>query len=425
MSQRHFLFLQGNATPFYRRLGECLAAKGCGVSRINPSGGDFLFWGKWNAIQWRRSISELADDIPRIMQQHSVSDLILFGDCRPLHRAAIAAAQEAGIRVNVFEEGYLRPHWITLELGGVNGFSALPDDPEWYKWMASTGPEPGELREVGGGLRNRILYDFIWQIGNYVLFPWFPQFKTHRPYPIWQEYAGWAGRLTKLMERKRASHDLIMNLIAGHRDYMVFLLQLDTDSQIRVHSPWGGMVPALEAVINSFCRHAPGHLSLIIKNHPLDNGMIDYAKFVRMVADRHGCKDRVHFIDGGDLVALASHASGIVTINSTAAMVGLGAGVPVIALGTSIFDMPGLTFQGSLDAFWQVNRHDAAPSPELLAAYTKVLRQTVLVNGNFYTDDGIAVALENSLTRLLSTSSPFEGAPPPRRHLKYQGCTRA
>ena len=41
--------------------------------------------------------------------------------------AARAAAAERGLVLHVFEEGYLRPFWITYERGGSNGFSALMD----------------------------------------------------------------------------------------------------------------------------------------------------------------------------------------------------------------------------------------------------------------------------------------------------------
>ena len=57
-------------------------------------------------------------------------DLVfLFGDCRPIHRAAHDVATAMGIDVGVFEEGYLRPDFITLERHGVNGNSLRRYDP--------------------------------------------------------------------------------------------------------------------------------------------------------------------------------------------------------------------------------------------------------------------------------------------------------
>ena len=50
---------------------------------------------------------------------------MLYGDTRPVHAAAVMAARARGLCVHVFEEGYLRPWWVTYERGGTNGHSRL------------------------------------------------------------------------------------------------------------------------------------------------------------------------------------------------------------------------------------------------------------------------------------------------------------
>lgn len=57
--------------------------------------------------------------------------IVLFGQTRSHHMAAIALAEPLGIPVVVLEEGYVRPGFITMELGGVNGFSTTLRDFEW------------------------------------------------------------------------------------------------------------------------------------------------------------------------------------------------------------------------------------------------------------------------------------------------------
>jgi capsular polysaccharide export protein len=42
-----------------------------------------------------------------------------------LHAKAVKQAKSAGLRVHVFEEGYLRPYWVTYESDGSNGHSQL------------------------------------------------------------------------------------------------------------------------------------------------------------------------------------------------------------------------------------------------------------------------------------------------------------
>ena len=59
--------------------------------------------------------------------------ILCFGDCRPLHKEAKRWAKSKGIRFLAFEEGYLRPQFITVEEDGVNAYSSLPRDPDFYR----------------------------------------------------------------------------------------------------------------------------------------------------------------------------------------------------------------------------------------------------------------------------------------------------
>ena len=107
------------------RMGRALEARGHRVRRINFSSGDWLFW-RLPSDNYRGRFDKWGAYVADYVRTHGVTDIVLFGDCRPYHVAATAAAQPFGVRFHVFEEGYLRPNWITCELGGVNGNSALP-----------------------------------------------------------------------------------------------------------------------------------------------------------------------------------------------------------------------------------------------------------------------------------------------------------
>ena len=130
---RRILFLQGLASAFFRRLGAALTARGHHVTRVNFNGGDKLFWRLPGAIDFRGTLAEWPAALGELLEQRRITDIVLFGDCRPLHRVAIKLAAHRGIPVHVFEEGYLRPSWITHELGGVNAYSSLPRDADWYR----------------------------------------------------------------------------------------------------------------------------------------------------------------------------------------------------------------------------------------------------------------------------------------------------
>ena len=108
-----FLFLQGIASPFFADLGQALLKRGHRVRRINFSSGDWLFW-RLGSDNYRGPRDGWDAYIAGYIVEHGVTDIVLFGDCRPYHVAAREAASPLGVRIHVFEEGYLR-----AELGHV------------------------------------------------------------------------------------------------------------------------------------------------------------------------------------------------------------------------------------------------------------------------------------------------------------------
>jgi capsular polysaccharide export protein len=87
----------------------------------------------------------------------------------------------------------------------------------------------------------------------------------------------------------------------------------------------------------------------------------------------------------------------MVTVNSTSATFALAAGVPVIALGRSVYDLPGLTHQGTLGAFW---RDPSPPDAALFEAFRRVVAHACLIAGDFFTREGVARAVAGAVPRI-------------------------
>jgi capsular polysaccharide export protein len=66
-------------------------------------------------------------------------------------------------------------------------------------------------------------------------------------------------------------------------------------------------------------------------------------------------------------------------------------------LGQAIYNLPGLSFQGGLDAFWTVG---APPDPDLLRAFLALLCGAFMVRGAFHQDSGLAAAVAGAVARL-------------------------
>jgi capsular polysaccharide export protein len=157
------------------------------------------------------------------------------------------------------------------------------------------------------------------------------------------------------------------------------------------------MQSAAAYVIESFARCAPQDAHLLIKAHPFDTSFIDWPRFIGRRAEVLGIAGRVHFIDGGQLDALAADTAGMVCVNSTSATLALAAGRPVCTLGEAIYNVPGLTFEGHLDDFWT---RPVPPEPGLYGAFRRVLVDRCLVRGGIASETAVQTLIKSMLERL-------------------------
>lgn len=401
---RHFLFLQGLASPFLSCLAADLRERGDEISRINFCPGDELHWRCGSSISFRGRRSQFGEFFVSLLREKQPTDLILFGDSRPLHRLAIKDAQAEGLRVHVFEEGYLRPDWVTLERGGVNGSSPLPKDPDWYVEAKAHLDAQKKPESVPTPLWLRAAQDMSFHLANMAAPLTYRHYRTHRPRPPALEYAGWAWRFARFPTRASSEQRLLETLLQGDHPTFFLPLQLTGDSQLVRYSPFGSVGEVMEKVIRSFARNAPRKAKLLIKNHPLDTGFDRHEKTANVLSRKFGVEKRVHFLESGHLPDLLKRVQGTVVVNSTVGLVALSYGCPVKALGEAIYRMPGLTHIGALDEFWT---NHSSPDMSLVHAFREVVKATTQVNGNFFTRQGIRLAVGNCAP-MLRAESPLQ-----------------
>lgn len=402
---RSFLFLQGPATPFFARLGDRLRAEGHAVHRIHFCAGDVVYGGLRSAIHFRGPIEHLSDFLDETYRRFGITDQVLFGDRRPIHRPAVDHGQACGVRTHVFEEGYFRPYWITLEREGVNGHSLLPRDPDWFRETGARLGDPPVPVEFASPFWVRAVHDVAYHVAGLANPHLFPRYRTHAGVTAPVEYAGYLRRFARLRlirvrERRRAQE-----IAAAGIPYYVLPLQLNSDAQIRDHSRFEHMGEVIGYVLESFARHAPRGARIVIKNHPLDPGLMNYGRIIRACEQRFDLAGRVEYLEEGDLVMLVRHARGVVTVNSTVGIAALEQGTPTLTLSDPIYNLPGLTFQGSLDAFW---REGTPPDRDFFSCFRRCVMHATQVNGGFYCATGIALAVENSARVLAAEPSPLE-----------------
>lgn len=410
VSKPVFLLLQGVCSPFFRRLALALEQQGVTVFKVNFNAGDRLFWAGKPALNFCGELTELPQWLAAIYQQYGVTDQILFGDQRPVHRIARTAGQAAAVTSHVYEEGYFRPHWVTLERGGVNADSSLPVQPDWYLATAAKLPAAPAVCTFQSHFALRAFYDVVYHLAGAWNWLLHPHYRTHAPMNAAKEYLGYLRRLPLQSWHQRRDQETLQQLGNSGRRYYFLPLQLSSDAQIREHSGFADVPQVIRAVVASFASHAPADSQLLLKNHPLDVGWSNYPALLRELAKQYQLGDRLIYTETGDLDLILRHCVGTVTVNSTVGALSLAAAKPTIALGKAIYAVPGLTFGGALDQFWQQSIHpeSSGPDAELWQSFQRTVLQLTQINGGFYSEQGIRLAVAHSLPLLLSQHSALE-----------------
>lgn len=367
---RRVLLLQGPRSPFFMRLADALEARGAEVRRVLFCPGDALYWRGRTAHRFRGRIDGWGAAAERLIREEGVTDVVGLGDGRRLHADAFMAARRAGARVHVVEQGFLRPGFLTVEPDALGGWR--PTVPE----LASA-PEPGAAPRWRSAFAAFAAMDAGYDLANLVLGPLtYPRYRTHAPHGPLKEWAGWAGKLARWPARRRARAAALREIASATGPLFLFALQLEADFMIRRKGPPDGLRGALRRVMASFAAQAPEEARLIVKPHPLDPQLAPWARLVR----EGPAAKRTIWLDGGELEALQPRLAGMLTVNSTAGLSALRAGLPVLALGEAVYDRPGLTHQGGLDAFW---RRPEAPDPGATRAFVGAMQAAIQVQGGF------------------------------------------
>lgn len=420
-ADRCFLFLQGPHGPFFNRLGKMLRTTGAQVWRVGFNAGDRAFWAdKSSYISFEEPQENWPDRFAAIVAEKGVTDIVLYGDTRFIHAKAVKHAKAAGLTVHVFEEGYLRPYWVTYERGGSNGHSRLMDMSvdDMRKVLAGTELTSPEAPAHWGDMRQHVFYGALYHW--FVMFrnSAYRHFKPHRDLGVVAEFRLYLRRLLMMPAhwvRRRVATKRIMR---GGHPYHLALLQLEHDSSFQAHSPFASMGEFLELVIAGFAKDAPTHHHLVFKAHPLENGRIALRRLVLQLAENHGVAGRVHYVPGGKLAQLLDHARSAVTVNSTAALQVLRRGIPLKVFGVAVFDKPELVSTLPLDEFFgKPDRPDMRAYKE----YRQYLLETSQIPGGFYSARGRDQLMRLAVDMVLAPQDPYDaletGNAAPRQQL--------
>jgi capsular polysaccharide export protein len=380
---RRVLLLQGPNGPFFFRLARRLEALGAEVTKVHFNGGDALFWPRRGAIHFRAPMSGWETFVAELLVCRHVEAIVLFGQFRRHHVTAMQVARQLGIAIYVFEEGYIRPWWITLERGGVNADSPLAN---LDVHTLPTPPEAAPAQQFRFAFAKMAVYSFLYFLAGTVLRRAYPHYVHHRPFRYGKLIPWLRSGLRKWLYRITERRTIRSLLGQASGRYFLAPLQLQSDSQFRHHSSLSGNEEFIAKAIDSFATHAPPEAKLAFKHHPMERGHAHYGRLIADLSDRHGIRDRVVYIHDGHLPSLLAHARGVVVVNSTTGLQALHHGKPVHVCGRAFYAKPGLVSTESLDEFW---RRPTPPDPVLVRRFLQTVLHLSQINASFYLDAGL------------------------------------
>ncbi|HQV12098.1 MAG TPA: hypothetical protein PKW52_12195 [Nitrospira sp.] len=390
---RHLLLLQGPVGPFFAHLARFLIANGREVTKVHLNGGDAWFYDLPGSVNFDQPPDHWPRFVDELLESHGIEGVVLFGDCRPYHRAAILRARMRRVPVFVFEEGYIRPNHITFEPAGVNGFSSLPRSVALLRMLPL--PKPAS-KQIPSPFSRMARYAITYYLAGRLFRDRYPNYRHHKPFDIYPEVWYWIRSGFRKVWFKFVERD-IQGRLSGPLAKKFFLvpLQVYNDSQVRHHSDFRSVRAFIAQVLNSFACSAPEDCYLVFKHHPMDRGHRNYGRQIMDQAEEAGLGDRVLYIHDQHLPTLLKAARGVVVINSTVGLSALLHGAPVKVLGRCIYDLNGLTHQGRLDSFW---REPKSASPDVFSRYRDYLIHLTQVNGSFYSGEPVVFSGEVPLS---------------------------
>lgn len=377
---KRVLMLQGPAGPFFWRVAKMLRGRGAKITKVNFNAGDDLFYPGPDVVRFRGTREEWPEFFADVVRGHRIERVLLFGDCRPLHRRAIENSEELGVEVYVFEEGYLRPDFVTLERGGVNGFSSIPRDPEFYRSLTPTKlPDPVP---VGNVLPRAAAYASAYALSHSFGRRLYPHYQHHRDIHPLRQARLWLGAGIRRAAHTWRDRKLDAQIASGDfPPFFIVPLQVHLDAQMQ-HCPFDSVEDFLAAVVRSFAAHALPDNVLLVKDHPLGRPYRDYSACLDRLRSEFELGDRLRYVDVIHLPTALKAARGTVVINSTVGLSSIHHGTPVKCLGAAVYDIAGLAFHGPLDHFWSSARH---VDRHLYRRYRWWLRRVSQLEGSVWT----------------------------------------
>ena len=349
------LFLVGPIGTFFSRLSNYLEVNGISTYKISFPLYEFGFR-KSKRIYYSKSIYEFKELLIKTLIEKNIKHIFMYGNLLIPHRYALEVVEDfkkKGIEIytHIFELGYIRPDFVTLEDKNINYKSSFILNKDFY-----FNQEPYTLLPIPKRY-SRFRVRKIWKAITFINHS-FTNYKIveseHKLQPkpifIWFQLKGFLLKyyfgLSEYKLKKRCFNKQF---------FFIVIIQVSSDSQLTKGSRFKSNEEFIYKVIKDFARAKLDNVNLIFKHHPRDRGYINYNYFVKKISDKFCIGNKVFYIHDFSLTKIFTNpkCKGTVLINSTVGYQSLYHSIPLKALGISAYNINGLTHHGSLISFFK------------------------------------------------------------------------
>ena len=375
------LFLVGPIGTFFARLSNYLEKNNIRTYKISFPLYEYGF-PKSRLIKFNQDIYLFKNYLRKILINKEIKHIFMYGNVLIPHRQALVLVEELKkeeiyVNTHIFELGYLRPNFVTLEDKGINYSSGFIKNREFY--LKQNSYELLPIAEKHARFRIRKIWKPISFI-NHSFKKYKIVHKEHKLQPkpiyIWYQIKGFF-----LKYYFRLSEYKIKKKCFFENRFIVVILQVSTDSQLSEGSDIKDNKKFIYKVIKDFAKANPS-INLVFKHHPRDRGYTNYWKLIEKFSREFGIYKKVFYIHDYFLSKLFQNPNckGTVLINSTVGYQSLYHSIPVKALGITPYNIGGLADQRDLVSFF---KNPSVVDRLLFNKFYKYLLEHSQINGNF------------------------------------------
>tara|TARA_B100001093_G_scaffold510011_1_gene575079 strand:- start:4382 stop:5614 length:1233 start_codon:yes stop_codon:yes gene_type:complete len=320
--------------------------------------------------------------LKEIIRKNKIKHIFMYGNVLEPHKQALILSDEfekEGLNINtyIFELGYLRPNFVTLEEKGVNYKSSFIHNREFYDSKSKYKKLPIPRKH---GLRIRKIWKAITFITHcftdYKLVKFEHKLQPKPIYLFFQIKGFFLKYFYKFQEYQKKKKCL------SKKPFFIVILQVSTDSQVTQGSKIGNNFAFITKVIKDFSSSKLKNTNLVFKHHPRDRGYNNYKKFILKVSRKYNVASNIFYIHDFPLSKIFRNnlCKGTVLINSSVGYQSLYHSIPVKSFGYVPYNFEGLTDQNNLISFF---KKPQKVNKNLFDKFYKYILENSQINGNF------------------------------------------